>query len=120
MRWDGARAEQSRNCLSYIHVVSNGHALAGREAAHEQDGFFDMPIAVTVNERQAKDARIDALCPKKHFLCREFTERICIDWIASIVLASEARFGNCGTPPPRNVWKNSLPPQGMHALRSSH
>jgi hypothetical protein len=59
--------------LGHIHVVDNGHALAGRKAAHERDDFFNMRIAITVNERQAKDAHIDTLHPKQHSLCRELT-----------------------------------------------
>ncbi len=70
-------------------MVADGHALAGRKAAHERDDLFDVWIAVTVNEWQAQDAHIEPLHPKKHFLCRELAQRIRIDWIASIVLISE-------------------------------
>ena len=65
------RVEQPRNCLGYIHVMANGHALAGRKPAHEWNGVFNMRIAVTVNEWQAKDAHIDTLHPKKHFFGRK-------------------------------------------------
>ncbi len=71
-------------------MVANGHALVGRKSAHQWDDFFDVRIAVAVDEWQPKDAHVDTLHPKKHFLSRKLAQRIRIDWIASIVFVGEA------------------------------
>ena len=82
--------EHARDRLRHVGVVAQRHALARGKHTHERERLLDVGVAVAIDERQSKDAHVEALDGEEKALGGELADRVGRGWGAGVVFLGKA------------------------------